>query len=155
MNNLTPPAGPGFRKQSGARTVFRILGSLALVASLVLMVTAGVELFTLEGFEEPTRFWMFFVGIPLLAVGAFLLQAGFLGAGARYTSGELAPVAKDTAHYLSDGQGLLGVGTSRSDEAVTTSGATAGSPTGPYCRSCGTRNDADARFCDSCGTAMA
>ena len=25
----------------------------------------------------------------------------------------------------------------------------------PYCRSCGTRNDAEARFCDSCGTSMA
>ena len=155
MGNVTPPAGPGFRNQSGARTPFRILGSLALIAALALMVTAGVELFTLEGFEEPTRFWMFFVGIPLLAVGGWLLQAGFMGVGARYASGELAPVVKDTAHYLTDGQGLLGAGRSRSDDAVTTSTAPAGSATGPYCRSCGTRNDADARFCDSCGTAMA
>jgi hypothetical protein len=27
--------------------------------------------------------------------------------------------------------------------------------TGPYCRACGTRNDAEARFCDSCGASMA
>ena len=154
MSNVTQPPGPGFRNQSAARTVFRVLGVLVVLAALAMMVFAGMELFTLEAFEEPTRFWMFFVGIPLLAVGGWLLQAGFMGAGARYASGELAPVAKDTAHYLSDGQGIMGVGT-------TTSGATAsattgtGSPTGPYCRSCGTRNDADARFCDSCGTTMA
>ena len=142
MSNATPP-NPGFRNQSGARTVFRVLGVVAVLAALGLMVTAGMEFFTLQGFEEPTRFWMFFVGIPLLAVGGWLLQAGFMGAGARYASGELAPVAKDTAHYLTDGKGLLGVGATPSGEA------------GPYCRGCGTRNDADARFCDSCGTAMA
>lgn len=142
MSNATPP-NPGFRNQSGARTVFRVLGVVAVLAALGLMVTAGMEFFTLQGFEEPTRFWMFFVGIPLLAVGGWLLQAGFMGAGARYASGELAPVAKDTAHYLTDGKGLLGVGATPSGEA------------GPYCRSCGTRNDADARFCDSCGTTMA
>lgn len=28
-------------------------------------------------------------------------------------------------------------------------------PPGPYGRSCGTRNDAEARCCDSCGTVMA
>ena len=154
MSNVTPPPRPGLRNQSAARTVFRVLGVLVVLAALALMVVAGMELFTLEGFEEPTKFWMFFVGMPLLAVGGWLLQAGFMGAGARYASGELSPVAKDTAHYLTDGKGLLGVGT-------TTSGATApatpetGSPTGPYCRSCGTRNDAEARFCDSCGTSMA
>lgn len=154
MSNVTPPPGPGFRNQSAARTVFRVLGVLVVLAALALMVVAGMEFFTLEGFEEPTKFWMFFVGIPLLAVGGWLLQAGFMGVGARYASGEIAPVAKDTAHYLTDGQGFLGVGTTTSG---TTSPATpaAGSATGPYCRSCGTRNDADARFCDSCGTTMA
>jgi hypothetical protein len=154
MSNVTPPPGPGFANQSAARTVFRVLGVLAVLAGLTLMVVAGMEFFTLEGFEEPTRFWMFFVGMPLLAVGGWLLQAGFMGAGARYASGELAPVAKDTAHYLTDGKGLLGVGTTTSGGTAPASPA-AGSPTGPYCRSCGTRNDADARFCDSCGTSMA
>jgi hypothetical protein len=154
MSNVTPPPGPGFRNQAGARTVFRVLGVLVVLVALTLMVVAGMEFFTLEGFEEPTRFWMFFVGIPLLAVGGWLLQAGFMGAGARYASGELAPVAKDTAHYLTDGEGFLGVGTTTSGSTSSATPA-AGSATGPYCRSCGTRNDADARFCDSCGTTMA
>jgi hypothetical protein len=89
---------------------------------------------------------MFFVGIPMLGIGGWCLQAGFLGVGARYVSGEVSPVAKDTAVYLTDGKGLLHLGV---QEPTTPAAA------GPYCRSCGTRNDADARFCDSCGTAMA
>ena len=89
---------------------------------------------------------MFFVGIPMLAIGGWCLQAGFMGVGARSVSGEVSPVVKDSAAYLTDGKGLLNVGVR--DQV----GPAA---TGPYCRSCGTRNDADARFCDSCGTAMA
>jgi hypothetical protein len=150
----TTPSGPGFRNQTGARTVFRVLGVVVVLVALWLMVTAGMEFFTLEGSEEPTKFWMFFVGMPLLAVGGWLLQAGFMGAGARYASGELSPVAKDTAHYLTDGKGLLGVGTTSSG-ASAPAATQAGAPAGPYCRSCGTRNDAEARFCDSCGTSMA
>ena len=137
--------------------MFRVLGVVVVLAARGLMVTAGMEFFTLEGFAEPTKFWMFFVGMPLLAAGGWLLPAGFMGVGARYTSGELSPAAMDTAHYLTDGKGLLGVGATPSDEATSAPpGAgvptAAGSPTGPYCRSCGTRNDADARFCDACGT---
>lgn len=149
MSNATPPPNPGFRNQPVARTAFRVLGVLVVLVALGLMTVAGMEFFSLEGFDQPTRFWMFFVGIPLLAVGGWLLQAGFMGAGARYAAGELGPVAKDTAHYLTDGKGLLGVG-------ATTSGATtAALATGPYCRGCGARNDADARFCDSCGSTLA
>lgn len=96
MSNATPPPSPGFRNQAGTRTVLRVLGVVTVLVALALLVTAGMEFF------------------PLLAVGGWLLQAGFMGAGARYASGE----------------------------------------GGPYCRSFGARNDAEARFCDSCGTAM-
>ena len=142
MGNSTPQ--PGLRNQAGVRTTLRVLGGLLTVVALGLIVTGGVEFFTLEGFEEPHKFWMIMVGIPVLGIGLMLLQAGFAGAGARYAAGEYAPVVKDTTGYLTDGQGILGVG------------ATGGQPAaGPYCRSCGTRNDADARFCDSCGVPVA
>jgi hypothetical protein len=136
MSHVT---NPGLRNQAGLRTFFRVAGPLVLAVAVVLMVVAGMEFFTLEGFEEPTRFWMFFVGIPLLAVGGWLCQAGYAGAAARYTSGELSPVAKDTAAYLTDGEGLLGVGRT----------------VGPFCRTCGVRNDGDARYCDGCGQSLA
>jgi hypothetical protein len=143
MSDATPP--PGLRGQNGARTFFRVLGPMVVIVALVLLVTAGMDFFSaMSSFgDQPTKFAMFFVGLPLLAVGGWLTQAGFMGAGARYAAGELAPVVKDTAGYLSDGQGILGVGRAPSQPGA-----------GPYCRQCGVRNDADARFCDSCGTAF-
>ena len=144
MSNLTPRPAPGLRNQAGLRTGLRVAGAVLVAAGLGLMVTAGVEFFTLQGFEQPHKLWMFFVGMPALGVGIGMLQLGFVGVGARYAAGEYAPVVKDTAGYLTDGRGILNVG------------ATAARPAaGPYCRSCGTRNDADAKFCDSCGTSMA
>jgi hypothetical protein len=145
MSDRTPPPAPGLRHQAGVRTVLRVAGALLAVTGLVLVVTAGIEFFTLQGFEQPRRFWMFFVGIPALGVGLMMLQVGFAGAGARYAAGEYSPVVKDTAEYLTDGQGLRHLGVR--DGAAPAAG--------PYCRSCGTRNDTDARYCDSCGTAMA
>lgn len=144
MNNI---ARPGLARQSSARTAFRALGVLVLLVGLTFLVLGAMDFFgSMGAFEQPDRFWMFFVALPLLAVGSWLLMAGFAGLGARYMSGEYAPVVKDTAAYLTEGKGLLNVGAT---------GAAAASPSGPYCRSCGTRNDADGRFCDSCGTSMA
>lgn len=146
MSDATPPRPPGLPAQAGTRTFLRVGGAVALVAGLAFTGVAGVDFFGgMNSFEGPTKFWMFFVGLPLLALGGGLLQAGFLGAGTRYAAGETAPVLKDTAHYLSDGAGVLGVGRSPATAPAGT--------TGPYCRHCGTRNDADARFCDACGSA--
>lgn len=148
MSNVTPPPVPGVANQAGARTFFRVAGVLVTGTALVFLLIGGVDFFsTVDSFEGPTKFWMFFVGIPLLAIGGWCLQAGFMGVGARYVSGEVSPVAKDTAAYLTDGKGLLNLGVREPAPTANRSG--------PYCRSCGTRNDADARFCDSCGTAMA
>ena len=69
-------------------------------------------------------------------------------AQASYVAGETMPVVKDSATYLSDGRGIAGVG--RTEDRMEASAVT-----GPYCRQCGTRNDSDARFCDSCGQTLA
>jgi hypothetical protein len=147
MSNVTPPPGPGFANQSGVRTTFRILGVVITGTALVFLLIGGIDFFgSFNSFEGPKKFWMFFVGIPMLGIGGWCLQAGFMGVGARYVSGEFSPVAKDSAEYLTDGKGLLNLGVREQ----------AGTPAaGPYCRSCGTRNDTEAKFCDSCGTAMA
>lgn len=148
MSSRSPYSRPGIPGQTVARLTFRALGILITGAALVLLVVGGMDFFTAFGtFGRPTKFWMLFVGIPMLAVGGWCLQAGFMGVGSRYVAGEVAPVARDTAAYLTDGRGLMNIG-----GPGTASGSLA---TGPYCRSCGTRNDAEARFCDSCGTAMA
>ena len=146
MSNVTPAGGPGFANQSRVRNVFRVLGVVITGTALVFLLIGGIDFFSsMNSFAGPTKFWMFFVGVPMLGVGGWLLQAGFLGLGARYVSGEVSPVAKDAAAYLTDGKGMLNLGVRKQAMPAT----------GPYCRSCGTRNDTDARFCDSCGAAMA
>ena len=143
MSNQT---GPGLARQSSARTLFRVGGPVLLVVGLGFVVTAFVDFFaTMDSFGGPEKFWMFFVGLPLVAVGGWLTQAGYVGIAARYVAGETMPVVKDSATYFADGRGIAGVG--RTEEAA--------AATGPYCRQCGTRNDADARFCDSCGQSLA
>lgn len=142
-----PP--PGFAQQDRARRAFRVLGCVVLAAALVLIVVGALDFFSaMNSFEGPSKFWMLFLGVPLLAVGAWLLQAGFLGAGARYASGEVSPVVKETAEYLTDGQGLTHLGVRDQPSADARAD-------GPYCRSCGRRNDADDRFCGGCGAALA
>ena len=138
---------PGFRNQPHLRTAFRIAGFVILGIGVWLAATALREFFTLQDFEEPHKFWMLFVALPLLAVGGWCLQAGFMGVAARYVAGEGAPVVKDSVAYLTDGEGLLGVGRTVDD-------AGRDEPT-KFCSSCGKPADVAARFCESCGHAFA
>jgi hypothetical protein len=138
---------PGRRGQRTARNVFRVAGILVLVAALSFLVIGFRDLLSADG--EPTKFWMMFAGIFGLAVAGWFLQAGFMGAASRYVAGGTTPTVKDSVACLSVGEGVLGVGRTVDDAAHAT-GAT-----GPYRSKCGTRNDGDARFCDSCGAALA
>ncbi len=141
MNSVTPNhTGPGYRDQSTKRLVFRVLGVIFMGAALVLFGLAVADFFAHSDmsdpeFGEPGKFWMFFAGLPFFLLGGIFLQLGFAGAGAKYMAGEYAPVLKDSLDHIQ--------------------GRDAGEGAGPHCRSCGTRNDVDARFCDSCGSSMA
>jgi hypothetical protein len=145
---------PGIRGQRAARTVFRVVGVVVLAAAVTFLVIGLQNFFSSsDSFDGPHKFWMVFVGILGLAIAGWCLQAGFMGAASRYVAGETTPVIKDSAAYLTDGEGILGVGRTVDDaSAPTTTNATA---TGPFCSKCGTRNDGDAAFCDSCGDALA
>ena len=150
-------ANPGFAGQARYRTLFRVLGIVCMGIALVLIALAIADFMRTMSSDDfmaqPTKFWYFFVALPFFAVGGFCLQAGFLGAAARYGAGETMPVVRDSAAYLSDGEGILGVGRTVDDAAApTASNTTAG---GPFCSTCGTRNDGDAAYCDSCGAALA
>ncbi len=140
MNTLTPrPARSG---QSTKRILFRVLGVLFMGTALVLIGLAVADFFSAFSSDDfsaqPTKFWMFFLALPFFLLGGIFLQFGFGGASAKYLAGEYVPVLKDSMDQLGLGE--------------TAASATAG--TGPYCRSCGTQNDPDARFCDSCGSSM-
>lgn len=153
--NTTPNPGtnPGLRGQAGVRTVFRALGLVLAPLGVVLVALGFYRFVTFDpsGWDAgpPDGFLMFAAGSLVAVVGFALLNAGFMGAAARYGAGETMPVVKDSAAYLSDGEGVLGVGRTVDDRPATTA------TTGPFCRSCGVRNDEDAKFCDGCGASVA
>lgn len=146
---------PGYADQARKRLLFRVVGVVSMGIALVLMALAiadFVHTFSSDDFDaQPTKFWYFFVALPFFIVGGAGLQAGFMGAAARYGAGETMPVVRDSASYLTDGEGLLGVGRTVDDRPASSA---ASSATGPYCRKCGIRNDDTAKFCDACGSAL-
>jgi hypothetical protein len=143
---------PGFTRQQSARTAFRVAGVVLLFVALGFLANGLADFFSsADTLDRPHKFWMIFAGILLLGPAGWCLQAGFMGAASRYVAGETMPVVKDSASYLTDGQGFLGVG--RTDSTPATSATDAES--GPFCSHCGVRNDENARFCDGCGVALA
>jgi len=140
---------PGLRNQPQFRNAFRVAGIILVGIGGTLVAIGFYTLFRLmtdDSFSQdgpPKQFFLAFVGMPILALGSWMMQAGFMGVAARYAAGEGAPVLKDSAAYLSDGQGILGVGRTVDD------------PAGKFCQSCGNKAPESARFCESCGHAYA
>ncbi|MCA8964692.1 MAG: zinc ribbon domain-containing protein [Planctomycetes bacterium] len=139
---------PGHRAQ---RTGLRILGIL-LTAVGGVFTAIGVVSFigsmaTMSG--PPQYFWCAFVGLPLLGVGTALLKFAYLGAIARYTAGETAPVATDTFNYVADEvrPGVHALGSSLAAGLAGARGA-------ERCPGCGNEHDAGAKFCDQCGASL-
>jgi hypothetical protein len=119
---------PGLPNQASVRSLLRIGGMVAIGIGIVLTAFALISFFTAFGsLEQPSNFWMGFVGLPLIGVGTWMLKAGYLGPATRYVAGEVTPTVRDTL-------GALGIG--------------GGAAT---CSACGGRNAADAQFCDDCG----
>lgn len=142
---------PGLPRQAQIRSGSRVAGLILTTLGVVLFV-GGFIGFVVTGFLEvsgdadpfeqeglPTPVYWFlgvFAGIICLAIGRPLLAAGFGGAALRYGAGEAMPVVKESLAYLQDD-------------------ASGAAKTGPFCRACGVRNDAEARFCDACGQSLA
>lgn len=128
-----------------ARSFFRLLGPVLLIIGVVCIIVAGVDFFTLEPFEGPKLFWLFFVALPLVSIGFTLSGLGFGGSVAKYQSREYAPVAKDTFNYLAQ-ETTLGV------KEITNAlhqGSTA--PLSLNCHNCQQPNPINSKFCNDCG----
>jgi hypothetical protein len=144
---------PGLRNQPQLRNFFRVAGIILFGAGVLMIVLGFMALFGAmndDSFGPPKQFFLAFVGMPVTAVGGWCLQAGFMGAGARYAAGETMPVVRDSAAYLTNGEGILGVG-----RTVDAAPAQQSGRTGPFCSKCGVRNDEGASFCDACGASLA
>ncbi len=150
------PQLPALAQQRGARTTFRVLGVVLVLVGLALVGTALADFFasfSSLGEGMPTKFWMAFVGLPVLAVGIWAVMAGFMGTASRYVAGETLPVVKDGLGYLTQGHGLDGLG--RVADATPTDRVAAAA----YCTECGaalsgTALSGTARFCSGCGHAV-
>ncbi len=127
---------PGPRDQHGVRSFLRVGGPILLGIGLILTIAGLASFFAAFGsfgsfgsFGVPSNFWMAFIGLPLIGIGASMTWIGYLGPATRYVAGELTPTLRDTL-------GSLGLSS------------------GTKCPSCGAANDRDARFCDACGHAL-
>jgi len=149
--------GHGLPRTAGTRTTLRVLGVVLLLAGLVIG-GLGLRDFIAE-FDSmdggPGSILRMAAGGFLCVVGLGALSAGTIGAQSRYAAGETMPTLKQSAAYLSDGEGIMGVGRTVDDGPHGAQGSRGSAVTGPYCRSCGVRNDEDARFCDGCGASLA
>lgn len=158
------------------RGFFRFMGPVVLLGAGTCMLIAGIDFFTLEPFETPSYFWLFFVGMPLLFVGFLFSVLGYGGAMAQYQSKEYAPVAKDTFNYLAkettsgvksissaihegkqtnpQSQMMACLNCDFSNESDSKFCSECGESLQASCGKCGTINDRSAKFCDQCGSKM-
>ena len=133
-------------ENSKARKVFRILGPILLGVGAILMLFSLLSLFT---FNFSTSF-LGFIGIPVLFVGAVFTSLGYMGAMARYSASQTAPVAKDVTNYMVD---------NTSESVARMAGAVVkevkGESAPVKCEQCGEVAHPGAVFCDNCGKPLA
>lgn len=134
---------------SSHRQGLRSLGLLISVAGGVFTAIGIGSFFSSFGtFEQPRYFWCAFLGLPLLGLGTMLLKAGYLGAVTRYAASEIAPVAADTLNYMA------GETRDSVQQVATAIGSGLRGDRTLACSACHHGNDANAQFCNQCGTSL-
>lgn len=123
------------------KKTLKVAGVIVLAAGLVLTLTGFVNFFSsASSGEMPTLFWCSFLGLPMLAAGLTMLLWGFRRELVQYTKNEVTPVA---------GEALADLTPAVADMARAARADTVA------CPGCGTKNDADAKFCSECGAPLA
>jgi len=126
------------------RSFFRLLGPVLLVIGAICLIVALIDFFTLQYFEEPKFFWLFFVALPVIFFGFILTGLGYGGAMAKYQTEEYAPVAKDTFNYLA---AETASGVKEISKAIQEGTSTSSNT----CPKCNEKNPIHAKFCNHCG----
>jgi len=143
-------------KYSGIRVLLRVLGPLLIVTGLGFMFVGTADFFSAfnsHTFRGPDKFWMNFVGIPLIGIGTWMTRYGYLRVAVGYVAGEVAPVGKDVINYLGqETQGTVEEVARAAGQGIAEAlgHETAEKP----CHKCQAMNDPDAAFCSSCGAAL-
>ena len=141
------------------RDLCRIIGPLMLVVGILFIAVGMISFFAAFGGSGPPKlFWCAFIGMPLAAFGSIITKIGYMGKIARYMSGEISPVAKDTFNYMADGtqQGVKTVATAIGQGiGAGVAAAGGGEPqTIIRCHKCNNTQEEDAKFCSDCGTPL-
>jgi len=139
-----------------SRSILRKVGiSLIVVGAILTIIGIASFFMAFGGMEPPRYFWCAFIGLPLGFAGLVMTSYGFMGAVARYSAEEFAPVGKDTFNYMAGG-------TKDSVKTLATAvgeglraGSSAPAPAERVrCHKCNRANDVDAKFCSGCGAPL-
>ncbi|WP_051945967.1 hypothetical protein [Verrucomicrobium sp. BvORR106] len=92
-------------QHQAVRTILRIAGPTSLLIGIGFIIASLIDFFVAFGdmHDEPTLFWCFFVGSPLVFVGFAMTALGFLGSLSRYVAAEQTPVIVDATHDVAQG----------------------------------------------------
>ena len=76
----------------------KIVGLLPFIGGIAFIIVGAVDFFTASSeWRQPEKFWAFFVGFPLFALGLPMTLTGFHREIARYMKDEMMPVIHETA----------------------------------------------------------
>lgn len=149
-----PASGP--RGQRSGRSFIRVGGPVLIVIGLLLTIAGLASFFGSFGSFDgmPNNFWMAFIGLPLIAIGVAMTSVAYLGAASRYVAGEVTPAIRDTLGALGVSNGETCAACGATNDAEARFCDSCGKPLSAQCAACGATNDAGARFCDACGAVL-
>lgn len=124
------------------KKILKIAGGILLGIGAIFAIIGFIDFFTAigEGGGMPQKFWCLFLGIPLCGVGGMLLSLGFKREIVRYSKNEVMPLINEASEEMKPAfQNVADAIRQGTDGKIN------------VCRTCGTANDAEAKFCKSCG----
>jgi RNA polymerase subunit RPABC4/transcription elongation factor Spt4 len=148
-------------KHNEIKQILKVIGPIMIIVGIVLLVIAFRSTFmnpfdhiSMMGFgnQRQNKFYLGFIGLPLIAIGAGITNFAFMGEVARYTSKEISPVAKETFNYLANGtkEGIKDITEAIHEGKRRSEGPSVATDEGIKCLSCGIFNNRDANFCKNC-----
>ncbi|WP_273320726.1 zinc ribbon domain-containing protein [Vallitalea guaymasensis] len=156
------------KNHTGKKNTLKVLGPLVLGIGIIFLVICLVDFFrsfnsmgSMNSFgfnntpDAPTKFWCGFIGIPLIGFGGAMCKFAFMGEVARYSAGEISPVAKDTINYMASGtKDSIREVTKAVKEGLTSNTDEGSNEKYIICSECQTKNDYDAKYCKNCSAKL-
>ena len=132
-----------FEKHEKLKKKLKIAGFVLVIVGAVLALVAFIDLVITLGNPDkgmPKLFFLAFIGLPMLGIGAGLLTLAFRREIATYSKNESVPVINEASSEIAP--------------AIQNVVKAAKTESGVRCE-CGALNDADAKFCKACGKPLA